>query len=106
IARLAEDPQERLYASGERTLRIDTAFREHRRRATPPARVVDADGTKTIYSAENTENLPGTRVRADGQPAIGDAAVDESYDSAGVIHDLFATEFGRDSMDGAGSPVV
>lgn len=66
----------------------------------------DVDGTKVIYSAHNTETLPGTRVRGDDQPPSGDTAADEAYDSTGQIHTLFATGLDRDSIDGSGSPVT
>src|SRR5699024_3283106 len=65
----------------------------------------DLDGTKVIYSADNTETLPGTRVRGDDQPPTGDVAVDEAYESTGQVHTMFASAFDRDAIDGAGSTV-
>ncbi len=44
---------------------------------------------RTISNANNTWNLPGTQARAEGQPATGDAAVDEAYDGLGSTFDLY-----------------
>ena len=58
-----------------------------------------------MHTANNTETLPGVVARTDGDPATGDLAVDEAFDSSGQVLDLFAAQFGRRSMDGRGSPV-
>ena len=41
--------------------------------------------------------------RSDGDPPVGDAAVDEAFDSSGQVLDVFAEQFGRRSVDGLGS---
>jgi hypothetical protein len=95
---------------GEHTLELDRVLRS-RREEPPraPARTDLAPGpattTRVVHTAGNTETLPGKVVRTDGDPATGDLAVDETFDSAGQVLDLFATEFARRSMDGRGSPV-
>ena len=40
---------------------------------------------------------------ADGDPASGDMAVDEAFDSSGQVLDLFASQFARQSVDGKGA---
>ena len=44
--------------------------------------------------------------RIEGQAATGIADVDEEYDYAGLTYDFFSSRFGRDSLDGAGLPLV
>ncbi|MGI8809857.1 MAG: M4 family metallopeptidase [Acidimicrobiales bacterium] len=41
-------------------------------------------------------------VRNEGQPATGNADVDDAYDFAGHTYDFYANRFNRDSIDGAG----
>lgn len=108
IAHLTEQaPDEHVERSGERTVRVDADLRGQRVPRPPkPVSDGDVDGTKVVYSAANSESLPGTRVRGDDEPPSGDTAVDEAYDATGQIHTLFATSFDRDAIDGAGSPVT
>ena len=60
-------------------------------------------GGRIIHTANNTETLPGEVARSDGDPPVGDAAVDEAFDSSGQVLDVFAEQFGRRSVDGLGS---
>jgi Zn-dependent metalloprotease len=57
---------------------------------------------RTVYDAQNTMRLPGVLVRAEGDPASGDVAVDEAYDGAGSTYDLYFDVYGRNSIDGRG----
>ncbi len=57
---------------------------------------------RTIHDAQNGTNLPGQVVRNEGDPATGDAAVDEAYDGSGATYDLFKDAYQRDSIDGNG----
>ncbi|MFP5452315.1 MAG: M4 family metallopeptidase, partial [Thermoleophilia bacterium] len=45
-------------------------------------------------------------VRSEGEPATGQADVDGAYEFAGATYDLFSNVLGRDSIDGAGMPIV
>jgi Zn-dependent metalloprotease len=55
---------------------------------------------RTIYDARGTEDLPGYRVRAEGEPeVVEDAAVNEAYDGLGATYAMFAAAFGRASID-------
>jgi Zn-dependent metalloprotease len=49
--------------------------------------------------------LPGTLVRAEGQSATGDIAVDEAYEGLGATFDFFEQVFDRNSIDDAGMPL-
>jgi len=61
--------------------------------------------SRIVHSANNTETLPGEVVRSDGDPPVGDLAVDEAFDSSGQVLDLFQSQFGRSSIDGRGGTV-
>jgi Zn-dependent metalloprotease len=61
--------------------------------------------TRVVHTADNTESLPGEVVRSDGDPAVGDPAVDEAFDSSGQVWDMFDSQFGRQSIDGHGGTV-
>lgn len=54
---------------------------------------------RTIYSAGNTETLPGSPVRREGEPGGADAAVNEAYDGLGHTHAFYRKAFERASID-------
>ena len=93
--------------SGRETLQVDDRLRA--RRESPPGQMAapPLPGTKTrvVHTASNTESLPGEVVRSDGDPPVGDAAVDEAFDSSGQVWDMFDSQFGRQSIDGRGGTV-
>ena len=60
---------------------------------------------RTIFTAKNSETLPGKAVRSEGQPKSGDKAVDEAYDGLGHTFDFFADVFQRNSIDDNGLPL-
>ena len=105
LAENATDPA--IATCGTRTLALDGLLRARRELAVEnviaPA---DKDGGRVIHTAGNTETLPGTVARSEGDPAVGDAAVDEAYDSAGQVLDMFADQFGRRSVDGNGATLL
>ena len=79
-------------------------------RAVRDERPAAAPGTapqpdRRISDAEGDDKLPGRLVRREGQPATGDAAVDEAYDGLGDTFEMFARVFARDSIDDAGMPL-
>jgi hypothetical protein len=94
-------------ASGRDTLQVDDRLRA--RRESPPGHMAapPLPGTKTrvVHTANNTEVLPGEVARSDGDPPVGDLAVDEAFDSSGQVWDLFDSQFGRQSIDGRGGMV-
>jgi Zn-dependent metalloprotease len=55
---------------------------------------------RTVYTANFGTSLPGQRVRGEGDPPSGDAAVDEAYDGSGDTYDLYQQVYARDSIDG------
>jgi hypothetical protein len=107
LRRLAETDDEAIRSSGRSTLATDAELRARRAVATrqpaPPGGEEQAgEEIRVIHTADNTETLPGRRMRADGDPVSGDAAVDEAFDSSGQVLSLFADQFGRNSVDGQG----
>ncbi|MBH8572526.1 peptidase M4 family protein [Nostocaceae cyanobacterium CENA369] len=57
---------------------------------------------RTIYDAQNSQQLPGTVVRHEGDAPSSDEAVNEAYDAAGATYDLFYEVFDRNSIDDKG----
>ena len=61
---------------------------------------------RTIYTTNNTQELPGSLVRGEGQPAVGDPSVNEAYDGLGDTFEFYLTAFQRNSIDDHGLPLV
>ncbi|WP_137989390.1 M4 family metallopeptidase [Streptomyces vilmorinianum] len=72
--------------------------------AAPPAG--PARPRRTVYDAQGGTDLPGVEVRAEDGETTGDATVERAYDGLGATFDLFLKAFGRDSIDGAGLPLL
>jgi Zn-dependent metalloprotease len=95
------------------TLATDQTFRAMRadqrlaQAAPKRASVLAVEGEKlrTIYSAQNQQNLPGVIVRAEGTPPTGDAAADEAYDGLGATFDFYWDAYQRNSIDDQGLPL-
>jgi Zn-dependent metalloprotease len=51
-------------------------------------------------------NLPGTKVRGEGDPPADDVAVNQAYDGAGATYDFYLNVFNRNSVDGQGLELV
>lgn len=69
-------------------------------RPVAPESVTAVGKERIVYSANNQTNLPGQRVRGEGDAPTGDAAVDEAYDGSGDTYELYQQVYGRDSIDG------
>ncbi|HWZ44826.1 MAG TPA: M4 family metallopeptidase [Candidatus Saccharimonadales bacterium] len=57
---------------------------------------------RTIYDAQNAEDVHGALVRSEGDDAIGDPSVNEAYDAAGTTYDFYHEVFKRNSIDNKG----
>jgi Zn-dependent metalloprotease len=91
------------------TLQVDHTLRAMRLVAVGAARAVGG-GTpgqvqRSIYSAKNTTNLPGTLLRSEGQAKTGDVAADEAYDYLGATYAYYWDRLHRNSIDDAGLPL-
>lgn len=61
---------------------------------------------RRTFTAQNLEITPGELVRSENQPPVADQVVNAAHDNAGVVYDYFRNTFGRDSIDGAGMPII
>ena len=98
-------PEQREIA--QRTLAASEGFRARRgamggRLASSVAAAVSAGKQRTIYDARQGSQLPGTKVRGEGDPASADPAVNEAYDGSGITYDLYSDIYGRNSIDNNG----
>ncbi|MEU0132426.1 M4 family metallopeptidase [Streptomyces sp. NPDC006296] len=108
----ADDPL--LAGPARRTLEADGA-RRHHRQATALARTPQAARTsapvptkphRTLYDCRNGTDLPGVKVRDEGDDPTQDASVNRAYAGLGATFDLLITEYGRSSIDGKGLPLI
>ena len=85
------------------TLVVSERFRARRQLlAALPVATPTGEKRRDVFDARHLTSLPGRLVRAEGDPATGDAAADEAYDGAGATYDLFFDVFGRNSIDDRG----
>ena len=104
-------PEERTAAS--RTLAVDSTFRTMRATtlavgAPPPAFVAQpAVKQRTIYTAHNQQQLPGTIATSEKNPpaANADPAVVEAFNGLGATWDFYFDVFDRQSIDDEGMPL-
>jgi len=115
ITALSRSGGEHLVAAAGQTKDLDAGLWERwERRASPagrrPAAGRAATGEpapdRTIHDAQGGRELPGVLVRAEGDPAGDDVAVTEAYDGLGQTWQLWWQAYGRNSLDGAGLPLV
>jgi Zn-dependent metalloprotease len=67
---------------------------------------VGGQPNRTVYDQKHsTDQVPGTAVRAEGQAAVSDDAVNQAYDGLGATYDYYWSVFERDSIDGQGLAV-
>ena len=61
-----------------------------------------SDKRRSVFDAQELQDLPGVLVRSEGQAATGDLAVDEAYAGSGATYDLYLEEYNRNSIDDRG----
>lgn len=61
---------------------------------------------RTIYTADNTTDLPGQKIRGEGEEPVNDPASDEAYFGTGATFDLYAAIYQRNSIDNRGMSLV
>ena len=106
VAEAADD--EAVRESARRSLALSSTHREARLAfpAGAPDPTEDFVPNRAIHNAKNEETLPGAKVRGEGDTATGDKIVDQAYDWLGVTFDFFEAAYRRNSIDGAGLPLV
>ncbi|MEG3629702.1 M4 family metallopeptidase [Streptomyces poriticola] len=108
----AEDPV--VAGPARRTLQRDAFERTHRRLTTvigaaaavpPPDDAGTAEPRRTVYDALHGTELPGRKVRGEGDEPGQDATVNRAYAGLGATFELLLSAYGRDSIDGSGLPL-
>jgi Zn-dependent metalloprotease len=94
------------------TLAVDATLRAFRASAQTFATAPSVDALanpgekrRTIYTANQSQQLPGQRARGEGDAPSGDVAVNEAYDGLGATWDFFWNAYGRNSIDDEGMPL-
>ncbi len=94
----------------QRTLDLDGESRRTRATAQlmtqAPGPAGGAVPNRTLHDGAHGENLPGKTVRSEGGASAGDKQVDEIYDWLGATFEFYNAAYGRNSIDGAGLPLV
>jgi Zn-dependent metalloprotease len=117
LRKLAESADEEARGALLDTLALDHKFRLARAEA---AARVGGRGTRaitfarvggrpqrTVYDQNHTTSqTPGTVARAEGQDKVSDDAVNQAYDGLGATYAYYWSNFGRDSIDGQGMPLL
>jgi Zn-dependent metalloprotease len=120
LAYVLEHGQPREREAATRTIATSATLRSQRTLVNRLLRALDVDvlalgllpgaiaGARSVYDVEHRGQtaLPGTLVRAEGDPPTADAAVNEAYDGAGTTYDFYRDVYGRDSVDGQGLGLV
>jgi Zn-dependent metalloprotease len=113
LDRLAQHEDPALSGPARRTLQRD-AFERTRRglttvtgaaAVTPRAGAEAGKPHRTIFDARNGTDLPGHKVRGEGEDPGQDATVNRAYAGLGATFELFLKAYARDSIDGAGLPL-
>lgn len=111
---VAERGDERQRAVALRTLALDETMRSARletgarlaaagaQRVSAAAPLREPARTRIVRDAGGSENLQSPIARREGDPPVGDLAVDEAYEYLGVTWDFFFRVFARDSIDQQG----
>ncbi|WP_406118078.1 M4 family metallopeptidase [Streptomyces sp. NBC_00989] len=104
----ASDPG--LAALARRTLETDAVERVRREMSSRvgavypdlAAGVPGGHAQRTVYDARHRTDLPGRKVRSEGDAPGRSPAADRVYACLGAVHDFLSTAFERNSLDGQG----
>ncbi|MEW1686356.1 M4 family metallopeptidase [Streptomyces sp. NPDC091265] len=114
LDKLSQSDDPALAEPARRTLEADAARRTRRQVTTlvPPAVTPAPEGARTgkpdrtLYDCRHGTELPGTKVRAEGEGPTGDASVNRAYAGLGATFELLLSAYGRRSIDGNGLPLI
>ena len=101
-------PAQRETAS--RTLAVDLTFRSLRwtgvaRTPHLEPSVTPLNRRRRVFSAGNSQDLPGLLARREGELPVRDIAVNEAFDALGATYDFFLHAYQRHSIDDEGLPL-
>ncbi|MEU4796996.1 M4 family metallopeptidase [Streptomyces sp. NPDC023327] len=110
---LARNQDAALAGPARRTLERDAVERTRRRLTTvigapavaPPGEAAADKPHRTVYDARNRTQLPGRKVRGEGDEPGKDATVNRAYAGLGATFELFQKAYERNSIDGNGLPL-
>lgn len=113
LDQLAQHEDPALSGPARQTLERDAYERTHRRLTTvigapavaPPAGAPENAPHRTIYDARHRQDLPGKKVRGEGDKPGKDATVNRAYAGLGATFDLYLNAYGRTSINGEGLPL-
>lgn len=106
IATLSDDPE--LRAAARRSLIADTAVRTERAitQMVPITPAGPMAPNRTIRDAKHQQEMSGQTVRIEGSTTTGDQDVDHAYDWLGATFAFYQAAYARNSIDGAGMPMI
>lgn len=81
---------------------VQTLMAEHSVKPEGAKTAAPGQVQREIYDSGQTQNLPGTLVRSEGQSGNNDVATNEAYDYLGVTYDFFWQAYQRNSLDNQG----
>src|SRR5882757_1021887 len=107
----AEDPA--LAGPARRTLERDALERTHHRLTTvigapavaPAREATDDKPHRTIFDARHRTDLPGRKVRGEGDKPGKDATVNRAHAGLGATFELYLNAYRRNSINGEGLPL-
>ncbi|MBH1933174.1 M4 family metallopeptidase [Streptomyces sp. AV19] len=110
LDRLAESDDPLHHRPARRTLEHDGALRTRRRVTAArgfaaPAGTPSDNPQRTVHDAHHRTQLPGTKVRGEGDQPGKDATVNRAYAGLGATFDFYLKVLGRRSIDDAGLPL-
>jgi Zn-dependent metalloprotease len=118
LVQVIEEGSADVRASAVRTLAISERVRErravtrrliqHEPQAAAALLLPPVGAQRTVYDAHNGSqgDLPGKKVRGEGDPPVPDAAINQAYDGSGTTFDFYQDVFNRSSVDGQGLELV
>ncbi|WP_127354906.1 M4 family metallopeptidase [Actinacidiphila soli] len=112
LDKLARNEDQALAEPARRTLERDAALRTRRRLETVsaigpvPAGAPSDQPARTVYDAKHRTDLPGRKVRAEGDKTAKDLTVNRAYDGLGATFELYLKAYNRHSIDDSGLPLL
>jgi len=61
---------------------------------------------REVYDGQKKATLPGKLIRKEGDVPVKDKAVNDAFDGAGDVYDMYCKQYRRDSLDGKGMKLI
>jgi Zn-dependent metalloprotease len=107
VERLSHNADSTLRDIATATAAIDLRMRDLDRRPQLRGALPDQPHLhRQISDAAGSEDLPGTKIRSEGDPPATDETVNEAYDKLGSVFKYYLDIHGRNALDGAGGPLL